>query len=92
MRGRGVFPRHVGQRRDQPPLRHLLTDHRPTLALGGEYSAGDHCATSLRAVVDDVTGGVVAGAAHWLPEEKPGEVVERLTAFFTGSGALTSAT
>ncbi len=58
----------------------------PTLALGGECSADEHCATSLRAVADDVTGGVVAGAAHWLPEEKPEEVVERLTAFFTGPG------
>jgi len=56
----------------------------PTLALGGEYSAGEYCAQSLQAVADDVTGGVIAGAAHWLPEEKPEEVVERLTVFFTG--------
>ncbi len=57
----------------------------PALALGGEFSAAGYCADSLRAVADDVTPGVVSGAAHWLPEERPEELAELLIDFMARS-------
>lgn len=53
----------------------------PALALGGEFSAGAYVAQSLSALADDVSGGTIAGAGHWLPEEKPDELLAELRAF-----------
>ena len=56
----------------------------PVLALGGGESFGRRELTleSMRRVADDVRGGVIEGAGHFLPEEKPDEIAERLLAFF----------
>jgi pimeloyl-ACP methyl ester carboxylesterase len=54
----------------------------PSLALGGQFSAGAECARSLANVADDVTAGIIEGAAHWLPEEKSDELVDHLRRFF----------
>ena len=56
----------------------------PVLALGGGESFGRRELTlqSMRRVADDVPGGVIEGAGHFLPEEKPAEIAEQLLAFF----------
>lgn len=55
----------------------------PVLALGGGESFGRRELTlaSMRRVADDVTGGVVEGAGHFIPEEKPDELVAALLEF-----------
>ena len=56
----------------------------PVLALGGGEGFGRRELTlqSMRQVADDVQGGVIEGAGHFLPEEKPDEIAERLMTFF----------
>lgn len=56
----------------------------PVLALGGERSWGRVVLESMQALATDVQGGVIEGAAHWIPEENTSELVRRLLEFFTG--------
>ena len=55
----------------------------PVLALGGGESFGRRELTleSMRRVADDVQGGVVEGSGHFIPEEKPDELVAALLEF-----------
>jgi pimeloyl-ACP methyl ester carboxylesterase len=53
----------------------------PVLALGAEHSMGDTVADLARKVATDVTGGVIADSGHWIPEEKPRELLDRLVDF-----------
>ena len=52
----------------------------PVLALGGGESFGRRELTleSMRRVADDVQGGEVEGSGHFIPEEKPEELVAAL--------------
>ncbi|GGP73828.1 alpha/beta fold hydrolase [Saccharothrix coeruleofusca] len=59
----------------------------PVLAAGGELAAGDRLATSLRSAAPHVQSAVIAGSGHFLAEERPSEVVERLLAFLRGANA-----
>jgi len=43
----------------------------PVLALGGEQGIGTVPQEQLSRVADDVTGGVVPGADHWVAEQQP---------------------
>ena len=52
----------------------------PVLALGGSLW-GERVEETVRRVARDVTGGVVPGSGHWLPEEQPAEIARRLDAF-----------
>jgi pimeloyl-ACP methyl ester carboxylesterase len=54
----------------------------PLLALGGELSLGDVTMKLYEAVAEDVQGGVIPQCGHWVAEERPGYLVERLLAFF----------
>lgn len=61
----------------------------PVLALGGSLW-GDMPLQMLREVAHDVRGGTVPGVGHWIPEEDPEILVERLRAFMDdtpGAGA-----
>lgn len=53
----------------------------PVLALGGERSRGTEDARQLQPVARDVRGGVVPGAGHFVMEEQPGLVADRLLSF-----------
>lgn len=56
----------------------------PVLALGGDesFGRGMECLHSLQRVADHVQGGVIAECGHWLAEEQPAVLAERLLAFF----------
>jgi len=60
----------------------------PVLALGGEISFGDGVKKSLEQVASDVRGGTIAGSAHWIAEEQPEALLEKLFAFFEEQGAI----
>ncbi|MGE0801151.1 MAG: alpha/beta fold hydrolase [Lautropia sp.] len=58
----------------------------PVLALGGARTEsrgrGTEPEASLRCIAADVTGGTIANAGHFIPEEQPQALVERLIAFW----------
>jgi len=54
----------------------------PVLALGGELSFNEVIVNSLRQLAVNVTGGVLAGANHWIPEEQTDELVRQLLSLF----------
>jgi pimeloyl-ACP methyl ester carboxylesterase len=53
----------------------------PVLAIGGEESAGAGVAETMKLVADDVQGVVLPGAAHWVAEQAPEELLAALTEF-----------
>lgn len=52
----------------------------PVLAMGGESALGGLMGEMLSTVADDVTGAI-APCGHYVPEEAPGYLVERLKTF-----------
>lgn len=59
----------------------------PVLALGGQSAVGGGVKACLEGVAEDVTGGVVEDCGHYLMEEQPAFVAERLVEFFRGVDA-----
>ena len=58
----------------------------PILVYGGGAQGvgrGLYAMDSWQRVASDVRGGVAEGCGHWIPEERPAWVVERLLEFFT---------
>ncbi len=53
------------------------------LAMSGEKSIGTHQEALVRRWATNVTSVVLAGAGHFLPEERPVEVTDALRRFFT---------
>lgn len=53
----------------------------PVLALGGEASFRTLPIRDMDAVATDVDGEVVERAGHWIPEERPEYLVDRIDAF-----------
>src|SRR5262245_10981337 len=53
----------------------------PVLAIGGAESAGEGVAATMRLAADNVEGVVLAGAAHWVAEQAPEQLVAALTPF-----------
>ena len=54
----------------------------PVLALGAERGVGETIIEAMRAVAQDVRGGVVKDCGHYMPEEFPDRVSEELIYFF----------
>lgn len=56
----------------------------PVLALGGTegWGRGMEVLQSCQRVAENVQGGVIHDAGHWVPEEQPQVLAERLLAFF----------
>jgi pimeloyl-ACP methyl ester carboxylesterase len=54
----------------------------PVLALAGEYSGGETMINMAKNIAENVHGGVVPNAGHWLPDERPIYLSEKLKSFF----------
>lgn len=58
----------------------------PVLALGGARTEargrGEEPLESLRAIATNVQGGVLPDCGHFIPEEQPAILAERLLRFF----------
>ena len=50
----------------------------PTLALGGEKGVGMALYQSLRDRAESLTGGMLEGCGHYLPEECPRELADHV--------------
>lgn len=61
----------------------------PVLALGGDSSFGRGMETfeSLSRLAENVEGGLIPDCGHWVAEEAPDFVAERLLAFFAKHGS-----
>lgn len=57
----------------------------PVLAISGQKGIGGAEEALVRRWATDVTSVVLAGAGHFLPEERPAEVTDALRRFFTNS-------
>jgi pimeloyl-ACP methyl ester carboxylesterase len=53
----------------------------PVLAIGGASSLGEAMATSIRQLAENVQGAVIEGCGHYVPEERPGELLAILLPF-----------
>jgi len=76
-----AIPRDIA---DNAAIRERFKLPMPVLGLGGDsgWGRGMEVAESLRRMATQVTGGVIAGCGHWIPEEKPAELLRELLAFF----------
>ena len=53
----------------------------PVLAIGGAESGMEGVEATMKLVADDVRGVVLSGAAHWVAEQAPEELLTALTEF-----------
>jgi pimeloyl-ACP methyl ester carboxylesterase len=53
----------------------------PVLAIGGAESGMEGVESTMKLIADDVQGVVLAGAAHWVAEQAPDELLAALTEF-----------
>jgi pimeloyl-ACP methyl ester carboxylesterase len=53
----------------------------PVLAIGGAESGMEGVEATMELVADDVQGVVLSGAAHWVAEQAPDELLAALTEF-----------
>ncbi len=52
------------------------------LAVGGERGAGAYMMPAWQALAQQVEGGAMTGAGHWIADEQPAALVARLETFF----------
>ena len=52
----------------------------PVVALGGTKGLGDHVLALVKMVGENVEGGVIADCGHFVPEERPEEIVRHVLA------------
>jgi pimeloyl-ACP methyl ester carboxylesterase len=57
----------------------------PVLAVGGDSCLGDLVEQSMRVLADDVRGVVLERCGHFVPEERPRELLDHLLPFLAGS-------
>jgi pimeloyl-ACP methyl ester carboxylesterase len=95
LRGSFGFYRAIGTTIAQNEERKTRRLTLPVLAIGGAESVGEGAANTMKLVADDVQGHVLPGAAHWVAEQAPEELLAALTAFLSpyrdGEGAATDA-
>jgi pimeloyl-ACP methyl ester carboxylesterase len=56
----------------------------PVLALGGEFGTGDLPRASMASVTTSLQGGILPQCGHYVPEECPDQLAERLLPFLEG--------
>lgn len=57
----------------------------PVLALGGDHSIGEGALRATRGFAEDARGGAIEHCGHFVPDERPWDLAERLLAFFGGA-------
>ena len=72
-----AFPTIIAQN-EQRKTRRLTM---PVLAIGGEESGMEGVEATMRLVADDLQGVVLSGAAHWVAEQAPDELLAALQDF-----------
>jgi pimeloyl-ACP methyl ester carboxylesterase len=72
-----AFPSIIAQN-EQRKSRKLTI---PVLAMGGEESAGEGVANTMKLVAEDVQSMVLPGAGHWVAEQAPEALLAALTPF-----------
>jgi pimeloyl-ACP methyl ester carboxylesterase len=81
LRGSFGFYRAIGTTIAQNEERKTRRLTLPVLAIGGAESVGEGAASTMKLVADDVQSHVLPGAAHWVAEQAPEELLAALTAF-----------
>jgi pimeloyl-ACP methyl ester carboxylesterase len=77
--GMGVYRAAFTSIRQTEPL----TSHKvkvPVVALGGTKGLGDRVLAMVKMVAEDVEGRVIADCGHFVPEERPEEIVRDILA------------
>lgn len=59
----------------------------PVLAYGGEVGFANETRECMELLATNVRGGVIPGCGHWIAEEQPAFVLERLREFLAVNGA-----
>jgi pimeloyl-ACP methyl ester carboxylesterase len=52
----------------------------PVVALGGENGLGDRVIAMVKMVASDVVGEVIPDCGHFVPEERPEEIIRHIKA------------
>jgi pimeloyl-ACP methyl ester carboxylesterase len=81
LRGSFGFYRALPTTIEQNAQRKTVRLSMPVLAMGGVESTGDMVADTMKLVADDVHGVVLPGAAHWVAEQVPEELLAALSVF-----------
>ena len=81
LRGSFEFYRAIPATSEQNASRKNRRLTMPVLAVGGEESGMEGVEATMKLVADDVHGVVLPGAAHWVAEQAPEELVSALTEF-----------
>ncbi|MFG2472260.1 alpha/beta fold hydrolase [Streptomyces canus] len=55
----------------------------PVLAVGGEHSSGTRLTDSLDTAAPHLTGAVIPGSGHFVPEERPDAFAHELLPFLS---------
>jgi pimeloyl-ACP methyl ester carboxylesterase len=81
LRGSFEFYRRIPETSAQNEQRKERRLTMPVLAIGGAESTGAAVEATMKLVADDVQGVVLAGAAHWVAEQAPEELLAALAEF-----------
>jgi pimeloyl-ACP methyl ester carboxylesterase len=81
LRGSFEFYRAIPESSSQNEQRKERRLTMPVLAIGGAESSGAGVEATMKLVADDVQGVALAGAAHWVAEQAPDELVQALAGF-----------
>ena len=81
LRGSFEFYRAIPESSAQNEKRKEQRLTMPVLAIGGAESSGAGVETTMKLIADDVQGAVLAGAAHWVAEQAPEQLLAELTEF-----------
>jgi pimeloyl-ACP methyl ester carboxylesterase len=54
----------------------------PILALGGDCGSAPHIYEAMKPLGERVEGGTIANCGHYMPEEQPIAIAEKMLAFF----------
>src|SRR6478672_7449566 len=72
-----AFPTIIAQNEQRKNRRLTM----PVLAIGGEESGMESVEATMKLVADDVQGVVLSGAAHWVAEQAPEQLLSTLIEF-----------